>query len=237
MLSSRKPLLVSIREARSFRLYVLGLLWLADGAAFRRKAKASSINWAAHHGRIRTSALDAKKVNFTGNLNWRTAPRTAQLTITAKIADGWHIFSTTQEAGGPKPSKLKLKSDLIKLTGPFSPNHPPSIGSKEDIWPGLALEEFHEQVIWTAPFELVGDGDATKSEIQIDFDGQACEEACIEVREKITATFAGYYGSAERALRSNRRKHHATWTATLTPTKLKPGQSGKIVIKAVPDEN
>jgi hypothetical protein len=37
-----------------------------------------------------------------------TKDRPAQLSITAEIPDGWHIFSITQQPGGPNPTRIKL---------------------------------------------------------------------------------------------------------------------------------
>ena len=144
-------------------------------------------------------------------------------------------FSTTQPPGGPKSSKIAVKSDFVKVTGPFAADREPEIGSAEDVWPGLPLEEYHEQVVWVAPIELTSDADPAKTEIDVAFDGQACEQSCVEVRDTFAAKFAGYYGSAEKISSIKPKNTHATWSATMTPTKLKPGDSGKIVIKAVPD--
>ncbi len=178
--------------------------------------------------------VDAK-VEFAAQYELENGSKNGRLTVTAKIADGWHIFSVTQPSGGPKPSKFKLKSDFLKLTGPFVADHAPEIGSDEDVWPGLPLEEYHEKVVWTVPFELTSDIDSAKTEIELAFDGQACMDSCVEVRDTIKAKFAGNYGSAEKSTSIKPKNTHATWSATLIPKKLKPGQSGKIVIKAVPD--
>lgn len=175
------------------------------------------------------------KVTFSAQYELETGSKNGRLTITATIEDGWHIFSVTQPAGGPKASKFKLNGDSVKLTGPLTADHAPEIGSAEDIWPGLPLEEYHEKVVWTAPFEVTGEIDPAKTELEIAFDGQACMESCVEVKETFTAKFAGNYGSAEKNTSIKPKNTHATWSATLTPSKLKPGQSGVIVIKAVPD--
>ena len=182
-------------------------------------------------------SLPDKKVEFKAQYELENGSKNGRISITATVADGWHVFSTTQAPGGPKPTKLKVKSDFVKLTGPFAADHAPEIGSADDVWPGLPLEEFHGKVTWTAPFELVAEIDPAKTDIEAEFDGQACEQSCIEVRESFTAKFAGNYGSAEKSTSIKPKNTHATWSATLTPSKLKPGESGKIVIKAVPDPN
>ena len=54
-----------------------------------------------------------------------TKDRPAQLSITAEIPEGWHIFSITQKPGGPNPTRIKLApSDKFKVTGQSSPNRP-----------------------------------------------------------------------------------------------------------------
>ena len=46
--------------------------------------------------------------------------RPAELSITADIGPGWHIYSTTQKSGGPIPTKIALaKSDRFELAGRF----------------------------------------------------------------------------------------------------------------------
>lgn len=228
MLSSRKP---------SLNLVAMGAIGLMIAAAStalgQSKGKFDALNLPTTNFAL--PGVSDAKVTFTAQYELQNGAKNGRLTVTAKVADGWHTFSTTQPAGGPKPTKIKVKSDFVKLTGPFAADREPEIGSAEDVWPGLPLEEFHEQVVWVAPFELTSDVDPAKSEITVEFDGQACEQSCVEVRETFAAKFAGYYGSAEKSTSIKPKNTHATWSATLTPTKLKPGDSGKIVIKAVPD--
>ncbi len=177
----------------------------------------------------------AGDVGLTAKFEIENGGRAGRLTVTADIAEGWHIFSVTQLEGGPKPSKITVKSDFVKLTGPFTPGREPEIAHQDDVWPGLPIEEHHGQVVWSAPIEWTGDLDPEKTQIDLVFDGQVCQESCIPINEKLKAKFAGFYGSAEKSTTFKAKNTHATWSATLSPARLKPGQTGNVVIKADTD--
>src|SRR5688500_5138674 len=50
----------------------------------------------------------------------------AVLSVTAKMAKGWHIYSVTQAKGGPVPTKIKLdESREFKPPAEFKPTKPP----------------------------------------------------------------------------------------------------------------
>ena len=52
----------------------------------------------------------------------------AQLVITAEIPDGWHIFSITQQPGGPLKTKIKLDASKdFKLAGDFKADPAPKV--------------------------------------------------------------------------------------------------------------
>ncbi len=178
---------------------------------------------------------EAGSVSFAAKYEIENGSRSGRVTVTADVSDGWHIFSVTQLEGGPKPTKITVASEFVKLAGPFTPNHDPEIAHQDDIWPGLPIEEHHGQVVWSAPIELSSDIDPQKTVIDLVFEGQVCQEACIPINEKVPAKFAGYYGTAEKSTSFKAKNTHATWSATLSPAQLKPGQTGKIVIKADTD--
>ena len=76
--------------------------------------------------------------------------RPAQLSITAQIPAGWHIYSLTQAQPGPNASRIDLKpSDQYRLSGKFVPNPPPKVHTEKDAYGDLPLEEHSGEVTWT----------------------------------------------------------------------------------------
>lgn len=113
------------------------------------------------------------------------------LEVQATIAPAWHLYSTTQKAGGPLPTKIKIKSpDSVMLVGDFVPDTQPtkSISSQYN---GLTVEEHADLVVWTAKIKLPT---AFEDSIKVDFSGLACETVdgkCMPVRETLTAEYRG----------------------------------------------
>ncbi len=176
-------------------------------------------------------------MTFDTRYELEVGSKKGRLIIAATIADGWHTYSMTQQPGGPKISQIKLKSDFLKLTTPFSADQDPEI-KQYDVWPGVPVEELHGKVTWTATFELLKEITPESAPIELVFDGQVCldDGACVQVNEKLSAKFSGTYGSVEKVTEFRAAKTHAVWSATLIPGQLKPGQSGRLVITAKPDE-
>src|SRR5262245_14073031 len=49
-----------------------------------------------------------KEVTITSQFTAPTSERPAVLMITARIAQGWHIYAITQPPGGPQPTTIRL---------------------------------------------------------------------------------------------------------------------------------
>ncbi|MFN3189690.1 MAG: protein-disulfide reductase DsbD domain-containing protein [Aureliella sp.] len=174
------------------------------------------------------------------------------LNVKATIADGYHTYSTTQPPGGPYATSIKLEGKSAKLAGEFKPDHPPEIGSDEVAYGPLQLEEFHGEVIWTAPIEFPN-GYESKSDLTVSIDALVCQSSCMPVQAKVKATFTGTEGvepnpladAATRgsgamadSLKSELAKQeklsskshrvtptHAVWTASLSSATVQPGST------------
>lgn len=75
------------------------------------------------------------------------------LYVTAKIAEGWHIYSVTQPKGGPLATKIVMppgKANEWGLRGRFKPWPKPHI-STESAWKDLPIESHEQEVTWVAP--------------------------------------------------------------------------------------
>ena len=76
------------------------------------------------------------------------------LAVTAKLEEGWHLYSVTQKPGGPRPTRIALAAGSARrLAGGFVPDAPPSSHEAEDVpaWKGLVIEEHAGTVTWRAP--------------------------------------------------------------------------------------
>ncbi|HQU45292.1 MAG: hypothetical protein B7Z73_10330, partial [Planctomycetia bacterium 21-64-5] len=101
--------------------------------------------------------------------------RKGQLSVTASIADEWHIYSVTQPAGGPVRTKIKLDANPgFKVAGDFTPSSPPKAHVDDLAFKGLTLEEHAGSVTWTAPIELAADADPAKLKIAGKLFAQTC---------------------------------------------------------------
>ncbi|NIN08259.1 MAG: hypothetical protein GTO76_06265 [Planctomycetales bacterium] len=105
----------------------------------------------------------------------------ATLSITADILPGWHIYSISQQKGGPRQTRIQLaQAEDYRLTGPFQTTPPPQI-RQEKFWPGLDIEEHHGRVTWTAPVEPLGGNPLSKLVVTGSVQMQACANVCIDL--------------------------------------------------------
>ena len=175
-----------------------------------------------------------------------------EIRVTVDLSRGWHIYSLTQEAGGPIRTKLSIESpDSVKLIGDFQPDQPP-LKSVSELFKGVTIEEHADAVVWSAPIRVP---DGFDDEIVVLLDGQVCEErrdsgpggspggGCIPLEEKIAAKRVGSTGkkretAVAQAATSSRPFREAEyvvdWTATAS-SGLEPGQSGVLKFTAKPD--
>lgn len=61
---------------------------------------------------LAANTLSLKPVRWTlvgNNALWAVAGRTVPITVEADIARGWHIYSLTQQSGGPSPLRIALQ--------------------------------------------------------------------------------------------------------------------------------
>ena len=138
------------------------------------------------------SSRDAE-ANLNVQASFTTAAsQPAELTITAEIPAGWHIYSLTQGPGGPNPTRIKLDSSPeYRLSGAFVPDPPPKVHMDADF-PGVPLEEQSGRVTWRAPIELAAGVDPSKLEIKGRVNAQRCKQSCLPPTDfSFTARLAG----------------------------------------------
>jgi thiol:disulfide interchange protein len=78
------------------------------------------------------------------------------LAVTAKLEEGWHLYSITQKPGGPRPTVISLDpASSRKTASRFEPDAPPHVHEVDDVpaWKGLQIEEHAGRVTWRATLE------------------------------------------------------------------------------------
>jgi thiol:disulfide interchange protein len=107
-----------------------------------------------------------------------TAPapgKPSRLFITGAIQPGWHIYSITQQPGGPVATRIEVSAAPgMRIVGDFQPTPPPETTTDPKAFGDLPLEKHTGTVIWTAPIELAPDVDPAKLKI----DGKLVVQAC-----------------------------------------------------------
>jgi thiol:disulfide interchange protein len=159
--------------------------------------------------------------------------------VTATLSDGYHIFSTTQPPGGPVATVLKVLTPGIQVTGPFVPDTPPDIELNSPVFVNIPIEQHHEKVTWTAPIQLPQPISESPTPLEVQVDGQVCEESCIPVRaEKVEAAFAGFIEAPRATVAAEvfREKDSAVeWRIRLDRSIVAPGGKMELILEAVPD--
>jgi thiol:disulfide interchange protein len=120
-----------------------------------------------------------------------TKDHPAQLSITAEIPEGWHIFSITQKPGGPNPTRIKLApSERFKVMGKFVADPAPHIENDPAIF-DVPMEEHFGKVTWTAPIEISSGVNPDKLQIRGAVNAQRCSKECLAPEDfKFTAELA-----------------------------------------------
>jgi suppressor for copper-sensitivity B len=184
------------------------------------------------------------KLTLSGEFEIEEGTSRGRLNVTAIPAPGWHFYSMQTPKGGPIPSTLKLAaSDDYRLLGPFTPDAPPLSKVSSEFFADpltrkkpLTVEEHHQTVVWTAPIELAAGVDPQALRIPIDYSGMVCDQSCMPIDEKFTATFGGFYRPPFVAQPFVAESQHVTWTAHAEPQIAAPGSRVQLVFTGQPTE-
>ncbi len=120
------------------------------------------------------------EVTVTSEFTPAEGDRPALVFVTAKIADGFHLYAVDQGVlpdggGGPLATTITLnRDDQVRLTGNWQPVAPPDTHVDQEIWTGLELREHTGSVTWFAPVEIAAGVDPTSLTISGKITGQAC---------------------------------------------------------------
>ncbi len=179
-----------------------------------------------------------------------TGPGMGRLDVEVMLAPRWHVYSVTQEPGGPTKTRLSIiEPTEVRATAAFQPSEPP-LRSISSVFKGITVEEHEGMVIWSAPITLPA---GFNQPIKVAVDALVCKTdgSCVPVRQELTATQIDSSPSetaqgsdpsktnvpaAESLGKSFRDDEYVVeWSGTLTPSELKPGERGKLTFTAKPD--
>lgn len=165
-----------------------------------------------------------------------------RLVVEATISPEWHVYSTTQAAGGPQASTIKVAEVAdFRLTGPFAPDRDPhkeaSTAFNDDAGKPIIEESFEDKVTWTAPIELTPGVKPEGLEITVNYNGQICHPTggCIPKSAKLVAKFAGYDEPPQTAGLFHPEGSSVAIRGRLEPGTVTPGSKVKLIISAKAD--
>lgn len=145
---------------------------------------------------VASSGTSQEKIFLESDFKLKTGTRKGLLTVTAEVLDAWHIFSITQPEGGPIASKISVaESKDYRLLGKFVALDEPH-SAMSDVFK-IMVEEHEGEVRWVAPIEIAEGVDAKNVEIEVVYNGQACESKpngqCVIIFDTVsTAAFDGF---------------------------------------------
>ncbi len=140
---------------------------------------------------VTAAAQMLNPINLSAKLdpNPVKAGQTAKVTVTAKIESGWHLYSLTQPAGGPRPTKI-----TIDETGPFKADGKatqpkPKVAADPNFsipgQPPFMTETFDNEAIFTLPIKVAADAPVGNQKLTVKFYFQVCNDhECLAPRTK-----------------------------------------------------
>ena len=171
--------------------------------------------------------LGDEPATFGAEYRYDAESKRGVVTVRVVLAPGWHIYSTTQPAGGPLPTKIGLaENSSVRLLGGFLPDHVPETKTS-DIY-DVKEESFSDFVQWSAPFEAVRDFVPDKTSIVVELQGQVCKESCQPVSETLQAKYVGKYTAPPASREIVLSDGHVTFRGDISPAKGTRGWELKI---------
>ena len=118
-------------------------------------------------------ASDVPPVVAISSTLTRSSERVGQLSVTAEIADGFHIYALSQPPPFLATRIAVAESPAVRVTGTFTPSRPPKIVKHPAL--GVELHEYEGRVTWTVPVEF---SSAPSAELVVrgTVFAQACQE-------------------------------------------------------------
>jgi thiol:disulfide interchange protein len=201
------------------------------------------------------SAQEGPTVTASASATVDPQKRAGVLTISAEIANGWHIYSITQKPGGPLKSQIRLSADSdVELAGvPKALTKPEA--HPEPAFDNLEVETHSGTAEWEVPIRLKPGADAKHLKIKGSVFAQACAESCLPPQDydfaagvtlkavlELTAAPVAE-GTHQELVKPKpvvefRPNHlHASLRGWIQPGVARPGSTAELVIEATPDKD
>lgn len=141
-----------------------------------------------------------KPFRLSSRFHLKNGTNEGYLIVKVELPDQSYIYSLTQPEPFPKTKISVASSPHFSLTSKqsFTPDRSPKIIEKDPDF-GARLEKHSGIVQFVVPIEMNKTISAKELQIQIELDGQVCDEVtCLPFfRKKTTAKFAGFYDPTE----------------------------------------
>lgn len=140
---------------------------------------------------VAASAQNLNPIELSAKLdpNPVKAGQTAKAVITAKIESGWHLYSLTQPAGGPRATRITIdEAGSFKAAGKATQPKPKVAADPNFSIPGqppFMTETFDNEAVFTLPIKVADDAPAGNQKLTIKFYFQVCDDhQCLAPRTK-----------------------------------------------------
>ncbi len=143
---------------------------------------------------VGASPSPAEVVKVSASFTASGSSPQGQLSVSASIKPGWHIYSITQAPHGPVQTKIDVeRSPSYRLAGSFRALVEPEKAKEPEAYPNLVLELHHGKVTWLAPVEFAVGTELQGLQIKGKIFAQACNKnTCLMPTEfPFTASIAG----------------------------------------------
>ena len=154
------------------------------GGEFSNDPVGSAVDGAEEEPLVKVTsrfAMDVPECDGTGPMIY----------VEADIKEPWHIYSITQEPGGPIATEIELTpSDDYKITGLWE-SAPAPLSHVEPLFGDINVEEHIGRVVWHAPIQFAEGVDPEKLEIEGTLYAQPCSDTGCMAKTPFafTATF------------------------------------------------
>jgi len=106
---------------------------------------------------------------------------TARITLTAAIADGWHLYSLTQPAGGPVPTRIPLAQSQLFALADSVQGVPPQREFDPNF--GIEVETYSGSTPFLVPVKVMPEAKPGVDTVAIKARYQVCNATtCLPVR-------------------------------------------------------
>ena len=154
-------------------------------------------------------ATQADPYKVSAQFTTASEGKPARLFVTVEVAEGWHVYSTTQPPGGPVRTKIALDAQQPgKLTEDFKPTklaekHP------EPAFNNLIVETHAGAIAWYAPLELAAGSDPKQAVLKGKIFLQACTKLnCLPPKN---LAFEARLGPGGALPESGTKHRHLRW--------------------------